>query len=158
MNQQDENGAWDGVTERREGERRERGPAQHVEIDGISNGARMLIERAIHTGENAVDEAKRTRRWVVGALTLIGAFLFAAGEFRGKTNDALQVRPTEMAVRAMFDSSAVLREARDSAVVARLHEQQIILEVMGERQRATIEGLSATQDDVEAIKRRLQMP
>jgi hypothetical protein len=49
-------------------------------------------------------------------------------------------------------------EKRDAAMVDRLHEQQIILEVMGERQRSTIQRLDVTEDEMKRIKERTGVP
>lgn len=147
MNQRDDR-EWPDV-ERRKEERREVGPPQHVMVDGLSNGARLLMERAIMAGENAVDEAKRTRRWVVSALVAVGGFLIVAGEFRGKVQSAIDIRPTDAAVLQMFTE-------RDSALISVIHEQQITIEVIGERQKANTRRLDLTEAELERIKRRIE--
>lgn len=123
---------WPEV-ERRESERRTTGPAQHVSIDGISNGARRLIQ-------DAIDEARKTRRWIVGALLGVGAFVFAAGEFRGETRAALSNRPTEQAVLEMVQS-------RDSAMVQAVQGQQNVLEMLIERSESQRRRLDRIEDD-----------
>lgn len=138
--------------ERREvGERRGDAPPRHVQIDGLSNGARMLMERAIVAGESAVQEARKTRWWFVGALTLLGAFLIAVGEFRGETQEKFAARPTDAAVLQMFVE-------RDSALINVIHEQQITLEVIGERQKGNTRRLDLTEAEIERMKQRLEAP
>jgi hypothetical protein len=130
--------------DRRESERRDPPPPMHVSVDGISNGARRLLQEAIH-------EARKTRRWIVSALLGLGVVVFAAGEFRGTVENGLKNRPTEAAVQQLVDE-------RDAAMVDRLHEQQIILEVMGERQRSTIQRLDVTDEEMKRIKERIGVP
>jgi len=128
--------------ERRDGtERRSRPPQTHVTVDGLSNGARSMLQ-------SAIDEAKRTRRWIVTALMMLGATIFAAGQFKQATFDGLEVRPTEPAVRAIVDSVEVLREARDQKIVETLHEQQILLETLVERSESQRRRL----DRIEGIR------
>lgn len=136
---------WPDVERREVGERRGNAPPRHVTVDGLSNGARMLMERAVAAGESAVDEARRTRRWIVGSLLAVGALLIAVGEFRGSTNERIAVRPTEAAVLQMFAE-------RDSAWINLWHDQQLTVEVLGERQRAVLRRLDVTDDELERIK------
>lgn len=123
-------------------ERRDPPFMQPVEIAHLSNGARRLFERAVNAGESAIDEARKTRRWIVGSLIVIAAFLIAAGEFRGRTQEALDRRPTETAVRNMVDSVTVIMQG-----------QQTILEVLNARQQMLITALRETQGDVKELQK-----
>lgn len=121
-------------------ERRTPPDAMRVNLDQLSNGARTLLE-------SAIDEAKRTRRWIVGSLLVIAAFLVAAGEFRGTTLTALEVRPTDSQVRAIVDSVEVLRDMRYKTIIETLNDQQLVLERLAERSRATLERLDQLEDE-----------
>lgn len=140
---------WPEVDRRQVGERRGDAPPRHVTVDGLSNGARLLMERAVSAGENAVDEARRTRRWIVGSLLAVGALLVAAGQFRGEVQSAINNRPTDAAVLEMFVE-------RDSAFINVLHQQQITLEVIAERQKGNTRRLDLTEAEIKRIRERIE--
>lgn len=81
MNSQDDR-EWPDV-ERRESERRDPGPPQHVTVDGLSNGARLLVETLVEETREMkrdvtreLNEARKSvAKWAAGAVMTLGLAL-----------------------------------------------------------------------------------
>lgn len=124
------NGEWDGVTDRRQGERRERGPPQHVTLDGLDNGAREAVERL----DQKLDVNLRLGRWLFGvglaiALVVGGGIWRISGQLGQMTAD-IDNRPTDMETIRMIDSAAVIQRAKEAETLRILTNQHGQLQIL----------------------------
>jgi hypothetical protein len=136
---------------------RRTGEPVHVEVEGLSNGARELVEEMVVEVRSTRDEFRDAKRLIIKAVVAVvsSAFVmvFGLGAWYTKVNLDIAARPTHGVTRVMIDSvkadillGIAAQEVRTDGVISVLTEHTTVLERLKERSETA-------REDIERIDR-----
>lgn len=154
---------WPEV-DRRESERRDPGPPQHVTVDGMSNGAATTVARVEQKFDQAIAVGGKLLKLGLGLIGSVLLGMFSLGVWYHKVNTRIDARPTMQVTQEMVEDATrdALRtymdelakngaadQIRSDATTKGLAELQLTMEAFGAE-------MQSLRRDVDRIDRTIQ--